>query len=229
MCELLDIPPVQFTLQTKTMRANELTGQVFGRWTVLRRAKNNIGGQTKWRCRCTCGTLRVVAGSSLRGGLSKSCGCLAREVSSRTVKARCTTHGMSKTKVFRIWTGMLDRCLNPNTEEYHRYGGRGITVCRRWRKFANFYTDMGDPPPGRTLDRKNNDKGYSPGNCRWATRKEQMRNRRCSRLITYQGKTATVAEWSEITGLTYWTIWQRLEAGWSIEVLLTRPARSRRK
>lgn len=120
---------------------------------------------------------------------------------------------------------MLSRCLNPNAPHYADYGGRGITVCERWREFSNFYADMGAKPPGLTLERIDNDKGYSPENCRWATREEQARNRRSNRLITYEGVTATLAETARRVGMGVTTLRGRLDAGWSVEEAITKPSR----
>lgn len=125
------------------------------------------------------------------------------------------THGMRQTKIYTIWRGMRSRCQNPNVAAYPNYGGRGITVCPAWQSFENFYRDMGDPPAGFSLDRVNNDLGYSPENCRWATRKEQSRNQRGLRLLTIDGVEKSMGEWAEISGLALSTIWARLKNGWS--------------
>jgi len=116
---------------------------------------------------------------------------------------------------------MLQRCEDENSQAYPSYGGRGITVCEEWHTFENFYRDMGDPPKGLTLDRENNDGPYCKNNCRWATKRVQANNRRSSKLITFNGKTLTQAEWERELGLKYGVIWQRLDRGWSIERALT--------
>ncbi len=128
----------------------------------------------------------------------------------------------------RCWEGMLHRCDNPNAHAYNRYGGRGIKVCERWRKFENFCNDMGSRPQGFTIERRNNNKGYSPENCHWASRKEQSNNTRTNRRITYNGKTLTISQWAEQTGLSHCRINRRLEAGWSVSRALTEPAIHRR-
>jgi|HubBroStandDraft_2_1064218.scaffolds.fasta_scaffold14078_1 hypothetical protein len=135
------------------------------------------------------------------------------------------THGQAyrgkRTSAYRAWDGMRDRCMNPNHPYFHRYGGRGIDICPRWHWFENFLKDMGEPAPGRSLERRNNDKGYSKNNCYWATRTEQTRNR--SNTIRIKGK--TIGEWSEVTGLPYRVIWQRHKDGWTIDDILTKPVR----
>jgi hypothetical protein len=163
------------------MKLIDLTGRKFGRWTVLGRANHNDAhNKPLWVCRCDCGVERLVTGGNLRSGISQSCGCLKSE---RT-RAVHFKHGHSRAqngkrpRVYTTWLGMLQRCLNPRNPGFHNYGGRGIIVCKRWHKFENFYADMGDPPDGLTLDRKDNDKGYSPQNCKWSTRLEQVHNRR---------------------------------------------------
>jgi hypothetical protein len=128
-----------------------------------------------------------------------------------------TRHAMYGTPTYRSWYSMLSRCRNPNTPCYAYYGGRGIRVHHRWNDFAAFFADMGERPDGTTLDRINSDWNYEPGNCRWATRKEQSRNRAYTLKLTASGQTKTVSEWSEITGVKAATIQYRKRAGWSDE------------
>jgi len=134
-------------------------------------------------------------------------------------------HGMKDTRTYQAWVGMKNRCLNKNNKNYADYGGRGITVCERWLTFENFYADMGNAPLGLTLDRyPNNDRNYEPGNCRWATRKEQSNNQRVSKtakLITYQGETLPLAQWAKRFGINKETINSRLSRGWTIERAFT--------
>jgi hypothetical protein len=162
----------------------DLVGKRFGRWKVVafhterRRWGNSV--TACWLCRCNCGVERVVAGSELRRGRSRSCGCLQREAA----RKHNTTHGMSKTPIYRRWCGILRRCLDPNHPAYDYYGGRDvpITVCEYYRDFTNFFADMGDAPSdGLSIDRIDNDRGYEPGNLQWATASEQIRNRRKTR------------------------------------------------
>jgi hypothetical protein len=129
---------------------------------------------------------------------------------------------------YLVWRTMKDRCLNSKSKNFARYGGRGIKVCRRWMTFANFLADMGPRPPGATLDRYPNNNGdYEPGNCRWATRKENSRNRSDNRLLTFNGQTRTLAEWVETSGLSLATLQGRLRMGWTDEQILATPVRTR--
>jgi hypothetical protein len=137
-------------------------------------------------------------------------------------------HGGKGTRAYRIWQAMLNRCRNANVVCYPHYGGRGIKVCERWHSFPAFLADMGEPPEGTTIERVDNDGDYAPGNCRWATRKEQMNNTRACKLVTYNGKTQTVAAWAEELGINRYTLYNRLnDYGWSIEQSLTVVARPR--
>ena len=129
------------------------------------------------------------------------------------------------TKIWKCWASMLERCKNPNAASYKRYGGRGITVCKRWRVFENFLADMGDLPfTGATIDRIKNSGNYKPSNCRWATKSEQAHNRRSTRWITYNGETKSATQWSEITGIGYGSILRRLKTGWPVDKALTVPS-----
>lgn len=132
------------------------------------------------------------------------------------------THGMRKARIYTIWRSMLNRCLNKNIPNYHRYGGRGITVCERWMNFENFYADMGNDN-GLSLDRIDNNGNYEPNNCKWSTPKEQARNTRQNRMIEYNGETKSLAEWAEIKGLSYGAVLARLRAGKSTHEALTKP------
>jgi len=162
----------------------------FGRWTVLRKAPPK--GRDKlatYFCRCDCGTEREVGRYLLTSGRSKSCGCLQKEVAKEGVIQRCTTHGHTGSKTYNSWAGMVQRCTNPNSTKYADYGGRGITVCERWKNsFGDFLADMGERPNGLSIERVDNDKGYSPENCVWADNFAQARNTRRTSRITVINK-----------------------------------------
>lgn len=199
------------------------SGDVFGRLTVLGRAPSR-NGRTFWHCKCECGNECEVSGQEMartnRPG-AKSCGCLRKELH----KERVTTHGMSHSSEFSIWGNILDRCRNPNSHSYANYGGRGITICKEWEKFETFYADMGPRPSGHSLDRIDNDKGYSKENCRWATAKEQNNNRRSNVNLTIGDETKTIAGWSEATGVNVNTIQKRLYDGMDIKEAVETPVR----
>ena len=194
------------------MKRLDLTGKVFARLTVLGEAEPR-GPIRHWRVICECGTEKVVAQASLRGGCTKSCGCLQREKAA----AAHTTHGLSDHPLYAAWGWMRTRCRNPNFIEYDRYGGRGIKVCERWGEFTAFLEDMGPTfRPGLSLDRIDNDGDYEPGNCRWVTQKTQCRNTRRNRTITCMGETKCVAEWAEHLNISPYTLYGRLNRGWCV-------------
>lgn len=197
-----------------------MLGKTFSRLTVEREVGLTPKGKVIWRCRCACGANVDALGESLRSGNTKSCGCLQREKASISNR----THGKARSLTHRIWCGMLTRCLNPNHHSYARYGARGITVCERWRSFDAFFSDMGECPPGLTIDRIDNDKGYEPSNCRWAKRSTQVRNTSRTNLITFGGETMCLTDWAKRLGIVNASLRRRLRS-WPLERALTEPAR----
>jgi len=174
-----------------------------------------------WWCQCDCGTVRLVIVRSLINGVSKSCGCLKKELAAHASIGRTTTHGHSHSPTWNCWSAMVQRCTNPANGSYADYGGRGITVCDEWRRFDNFLADMGERPKGTSIDRIDNNAGYMPGNCRWATASQQARNRRSSLLVSMDGKTMCVADWCDALGIKasriYMQVWQGKTANQAIE------------
>ncbi len=199
----------------------DLTGQVFGMLTVVSHAGKTARGAILWNCACACGATTQVMASNLCRGASKSCGCGQR--------ASVTYHGMTGTPTFRSWDAMKQRCLNPKSPDFHKYGGRGIKICAEWlNSFDTFWQHMGTRPEGKTLDRTDNSGDYTPQNCRWSTAKAQAANRRSTRFVTYKGKTLALAACAEKFNIkTARLIW-RLDSGWSVEKALETPVRPKR-
>lgn len=169
------------------MEKQLLEGKTFGRLKVIKEVpKRNKYGKILWQCLCCCGKETTVLGRALKNGTTKSCGCLLKEIQLATV-LRGTKHGMCHYPEYFIWKGIKSRCLNKNDTGYKWYGARGISICKRWLKFKNFYKDMGKRPSLKhSIDRINTNGNYEPKNCRWATPKEQANNRRNSIKIDYE-------------------------------------------
>ena len=206
-------------------RSIEMVGKRFGKWVVLE--KGAFGSHTidtKWLCRCDCGTVRLVAGKTLRYGSSQSCGCTMKEFIATVNKS----HGKSKTKTYKTWAAMIRRCHKFSNPDYKFYGGRGITVCDEWRhSFERFLADMGEKPEGKEIDRINNAEGYYPGNCRWVTHIENCHNFRRNRVIEFNGRKQHLKAWAIEIGLNESSLRNRLNS-WSIEKALTTPANASR-
>lgn len=164
-------------------RLDVAAGSIFGRLVVLREG-SRLNQRRRFYCRCACGAERLVHLSALRAGLTVSCGCWRREITQRVAQRHGHAVGGRKTRVYRIWRGMNTRCDNPKHQFYKYYGGRGISVCRRWRNFEKFLADMGEPPPGTSIERVDRSRGYGPANCRWASAKDQSRNSRRAKLTS---------------------------------------------
>lgn len=206
------------------MPTNDLTGRTFDRLTVVGRAEARPGAHTSfWVCRCRCGTVKTVSATALKQGYTRSCGCLHRE---RVRTCRHFNH-----RLYHVWQDMKQRCSNPNSQYYHRYGGRGISVCEEWADYDAFFrwAMKSGYQSGLTIDRIDNDGNYEPSNCRWATPMENTNNRANTRRVTFQGQTHTLTEWAEITGIPRRTIRYRYEAGKAPEDILNTVNRARRQ
>lgn len=213
------VPAVQ-QFKKRGNRYIDLTGQRFGRLVALRDSGERRRGRVYWVCLCDCGQETIVKASHLRGGVTRSCGCLHDECSAHLKR----THGLSHLPEYKAWAAMIGRCTNSRHQSHHYYGARGIRVCGRWTNFEAFYDDMGvRPSPKHTLERVDNSLGYSPDNCVWATQKQQLRNKRNNRLVTHQGTTRPLVEWAEEIGIRPDTLRCRLRLGWSVERALTEP------
>lgn len=188
-------------------KRKDLTGQRFGRLVVLSYDHDDRYYNTYWRCLCDCGNEVIVRLNHLTSGITNSCGCYKREIS--------TTHGMTNSSLYNRWCKMRDRCNNPNIKEYENYGARGIFVCDEWNSFENFRDWALDNgyEDSLTIDRINNDDGYYPENCRWADKITQCNNRRSNHNITWGGETHTLKQWARLFGIKYATLWARVQRG----------------
>lgn len=205
----------------------DLTGRVFGRLRVVSFA-DSVGARVRWSCLCDpehggCGVVCVALGYLLKNGTTRSCGCLRREVAAQRKLVHGAARRGNSTPEFKTWQGMIQRCEQSSADSFPLYGGRGIRVCDEWRHdFAAFFTHVGPrPSPKHSIDRINSDGHYEPGNVRWATLLEQMRNKRNTNHVTAFGETLTVGEWAERTGVDAKKIADRLRLGMSPERALS--------
>ncbi len=197
------------------------TGLRYGRLLVIDRAGSNAKQRSTWNVVCDCGNKLVVDRDSLNSGKVKSCGCLRQE----SYYTNHKTHGRSKTTEYNTWMGIKARCNNEQHPCYYNYGGRGIKVCDRWMEsFENFIEDVGKKPDaGSSLDRINNNEGYSKKNCRWASAKEQANNMRCNRLVTVDGMTKSASEMADYFGIKLAVVMCRLNRNWPIDEVFKKP------
>lgn len=204
----------------------DLTGKRFNSWTVLSLDTESNKSARCWICRCDCGKVKSVFENNLKKGISKSCRCK----SNIEMSQRFTTHGSTKTRLYSVWFGMKRRCNDPKIPNYKSYGGRGITVCDEWLDFAKFKEwaistgyDENAPFGQCTIERIDVNGNYEPDNCTWKNMKEQGNNRRTNKLLTYNGKTQSISEWTDEMGYARHIIKNRLRRGWSVERAITTP------
>ena len=198
-------------------RIKDMTGKRIGKIIVIGRDKTR-GHGAMWHCRCDCGSIFSTRGNHLRKkNPTESCGCI-----NYGGEKHGHTKSYKQSKTYKTWLSMKSRCFNKNTISWHNYGGRGITVCKKWTtSFESFLKDMGEKPEGKSLERINVNGDYKPSNCKWATNVEQGNNRRNNSIIFYKGESKTVTEWSRITGIQRSSIYSRLRNNWDIEKALT--------
>ena len=191
----------------------DMIGQRIGMLAVIGRAPNGKRSETFWYCRCDCGTELMAAGSKLRRK-QHSCGC---------VRIGRRTHGLTKTPAYNTWKAMLHRCTHPDDDSFDHYGGRGIKVCERWKSLENFLADMGQPPAGHTIERRDNDGDYTPENCVWLPKEKQSQNRTVTIHVEMDGERICAAEAARRLGANYWKTRWRIQRGWSLERIRTAP------
>ncbi len=191
-------------------RVRDLSNMRFGKLLVVSYAGSDSRRESLWVCQCDCGKKTTIRSSSLSRKHSTACGGCR------------STHGRSKTPMYRAWQTMFTRCYNTKWKYYYKWGGRGIRICERWRVFDNFLADMGERPAGMSIDRIDNDGDYEPSNCRWVTRVEQARNRRTTRFYTHGGVTRCVQEWAHLMGIKYNTLQGRLNKNFPPELVFFR-------
>lgn len=193
-----------------------ICGLRFARLFVTARGSNSARGSARWWCRCVCGQNVLVRGSDLRNGSAKSCGCYRSEQMTEGRNALHVTirkHGLGDSQEYDIWKGIMRRCYDRRQVHYADYGGRGIAVCERWHDVVNFVADMGPRPQNTSIERIDNNRGYEPGNCRWATRTEQARNTRANVCTEIDGRRMCLAEVAELSGISRAQITRRFRAG----------------
>ena len=204
--------------------AVDLTGQVFGYLTVLRR-EGTRRKYALWRCRCTCGKECLAASNLLKEGRKKSC-ALDGHYNLEYLKARPPGITAANPSEHSSWQKMWERCTNPNHERYKYYGARGITICEAWKSFPQFLKDLGQKPtPKHTVDRIDNDKNYEPANCKWSTRKEQSRNRQTTVYVEHEGKRVLLIDLVAEHGVTRSVVYGRLKNGWPLDRALLEPVK----
>lgn len=196
----------------------DLTGMRFGRLLVIGKTRSK-SGRVAWVCICDCGNETTPLTNCLLNGRSKSCGCLHKEITGNTHRK----HGQYNTRLYRIWSNMRQRCSNPKNDNYHLYGAKGVSVCDEWKDFAVFskWAMQNGYADNLSVDRIETDKDYCPENCRWATPQEQTDNRKCTRYVSFNGKTQTLKRWSEETGISYKVLLWRVSHGWTAKKALT--------
>jgi len=202
---------------------NLLIGKRFGLLTIIGLHGKTMSGNLLWSCECDCGNTTNRNRRTLTDSPNLSCGCYHKH------NHGVVTHGMSGTRTHGAWTSMKQRCQNPKFKSYHNYGGRGIKVCERWLVFGNFFEDMGECPPRLELDREDNDGDYEPGNCRWATSKENNRNKRKTVFVEFRGESKPLVEVAEMMGICRNVLKNRTKSGWDIETAVSTPINKRRK
>lgn len=206
-------------------KSKDIAGQRFGRLVAVYPIPGSREHPRKWFCQCDCGATSSVLTRDLLDGNTTSCGCYIRELHA----SRLRTHGLAGTSTYITWSGMLGRCSNPQSDRYVYYGGRGIKVCERWHRFDLFLQDMGErPSKAHSLDRIDNNGDYEPGNCRWASKRTQSRNRRSNVVVEYQGLSMCLMDWAERLGMDFQTLRQRIQRyNWPIEKAFNAPIRPR--
>ena len=217
-------PALPVPFPEKPGKTANLSGRKFGRLLVVSFAGILASNRRiNWNCRCECGTEISVQAKKLTSRHTLSCGCLMREKAAE----RFYKHGRTTSPEFNSWSSALGRCTNPKNKSYKNYGGRGITMCARWRdSFENFLTDMGArPSPSHSLDRISNEGNYEKENCRWATKKTQSNNRRTNKIISKDGKTLSITQWAEELGMKEFTLRARLNSGWALDDAFERKVR----